>query len=64
MKLTTGILAVVMITGAAWGQNPASTGNPRSDAKSLPQTKPRPTTRNPCWWRKRPSQHRELWRRL
>ena len=38
MKLTTGILAVVMITGAAWGQNPATTGNPRSDAKSLPQT--------------------------
>jgi hypothetical protein len=39
MKLTTGILAVVMITGAAWGQNPASIDNPRSDAKSLPQTK-------------------------
>jgi len=43
MKLTTGILAVVMITGAAWGQNPASIDNPRSDAKSLPQTK----TNNP-----------------
>src|SRR5271156_2842731 len=39
MKLTTGILAVVMITGAAWGQNPASIDNPRSEAKSLPQTK-------------------------
>ena len=38
MKLTTGILAVVMITGAAWGQNPATIDNPRSDAKSLPQT--------------------------
>jgi Tfp pilus assembly protein PilP len=39
MKLTTGILAVVMITGAAWGQNPATIDNPRSDTKSLPQTK-------------------------
>src|SRR5580658_10968767 len=39
MKLTTGILAVVMITGAAWGQNPASIDNARSDTKSLPQTK-------------------------
>ena len=38
MKLTTGILAVVMVTGAAWGQNPGAIGNPRSDAKSLPQT--------------------------
>ena len=38
MKLTTGILAVVMMTGAAWGQNPAATDNPRSAAKSL-QTK-------------------------
>ncbi len=39
MKLTTGILAVVMITGAAWGQNPASIDNSRGDTKSLPQTK-------------------------
>jgi Tfp pilus assembly protein PilP len=38
MKLTTGILAVVMMTGAAWGQNPAATDNTRSSAKSL-QTK-------------------------
>jgi Tfp pilus assembly protein PilP len=45
MKLTTGILAVVMITGAAWGQNPASIDNPRSDAKSLPQTQTK--TNNP-----------------
>ncbi|MFZ0951015.1 MAG: hypothetical protein WAN17_02045, partial [Candidatus Sulfotelmatobacter sp.] len=39
MKLTTGILAVVMMTGAAWGQNPGAIDNTRSDAKSLPQTK-------------------------
>ena len=37
MKLTTGILAVVM-TGAAWGQNPGAIDNTRSAAKSLPQT--------------------------
>jgi Tfp pilus assembly protein PilP len=36
MKLTTGILAVVMMTGAALGQNPNATDNTRS-AKSLPQ---------------------------
>ena len=35
MKLTTGILAVVMMTGAGWGQNPAATDN----SKSLTQTK-------------------------
>jgi hypothetical protein len=39
MKLTTGILAAVMMTGAAWGQNPGAVDNPRSDAKSQPQTK-------------------------
>ena len=39
MKLTTGILAVVMMAGAAWGQNPGAVDNTRSDAKSLPQTK-------------------------
>jgi hypothetical protein len=39
MKLTTGILAVVMMTGAAWAQNPAATDNTRSSAKSLTQTK-------------------------
>jgi Tfp pilus assembly protein PilP len=38
MKLTTGILAVVMMTGAAWGQNPGAIDNTRSAAKSLPQT--------------------------
>jgi Tfp pilus assembly protein PilP len=43
MKLTTGILAVVMITGAAWGQNPSAIDNTRSTAKSLPPT----TTNNP-----------------
>ena len=39
MKLTTGILAVVMMTGAAWGQNPDAIDNTGSSAKSLPQTK-------------------------
>ena len=39
MKLTTGILAVVMMAGAAWGQNPGAVDNTRSTAKSLPQTK-------------------------
>ena len=38
MKLMTGILAVVMITGAAWGQNPGAIDNPRSAVKSLPRT--------------------------
>src|SRR5271168_5143904 len=38
MKLTTGILAVVMMTGAAWGQNPGAIDNTGSAAKSLPQT--------------------------
>jgi Tfp pilus assembly protein PilP len=32
MKLTTGILAVVMITGAAWAQNLDAINNPRSNA--------------------------------
>jgi Tfp pilus assembly protein PilP len=39
MKLTTGILAVVMVTGAAWGQSPDATDNTGSAAKSLQQTK-------------------------
>jgi len=39
MKLTTGILAVVMMTGAAWGQNPDAIDNARSVAKSLQQIK-------------------------
>jgi Tfp pilus assembly protein PilP len=38
MKLTTGILAVAMMTGAAWGQNPNAVVNTGSAAKSLPQT--------------------------
>jgi Tfp pilus assembly protein PilP len=38
MKLTTGILAVLMMTGAAWGQNPGAIDNTGSAAKSLPQT--------------------------
>src|SRR5271156_6501776 len=39
MKLTTGILAVAMMTGAAWGQNPDAIDNTRSVAKSLQQVK-------------------------
>jgi hypothetical protein len=39
MKLTTGILAVVMMTGAAWGQNPDAIDNTRSVAKSPQQIK-------------------------
>jgi Tfp pilus assembly protein PilP len=39
MKLTTGILAVVMMAGAAWGQNPDAVDNTRSVAKSLQQIK-------------------------
>ena len=39
MKLTTGILAAVMMTGAAWGQNPDAIDNARSVAKSLQQIK-------------------------
>jgi hypothetical protein len=37
MKLTTGILAVLMMTGAAWAQNPDAIDNARSVAKSLRQ---------------------------
>ncbi len=37
MKLTTGILAVTMMTGAAWGQNPDAIDNTRSVVKSLQQ---------------------------
>ena len=39
MKLTTGILAVVMMTGAAWGQTSGAIDNTRSVAKSLQQIK-------------------------
>ena len=39
MKLMTGILAVAMMTGAAWGQNPDAIDNARSVARSLQQIK-------------------------
>jgi Tfp pilus assembly protein PilP len=39
MKLITGILAVAIMTGAAWGQNPDAIDNARSTAKSLQQIK-------------------------
>ena len=38
MKLTTGILAVVMMAGGAYAQNPDAIDNARSTAKSLQQT--------------------------
>jgi Tfp pilus assembly protein PilP len=38
MRLTTGILAVVMMTGAAWAQNPDAIDNARSITKSLQRT--------------------------
>ncbi len=47
MKLTTGILAVVMMTGAAWGQTPGAIDNTRSDAKSLPQTQAKTNNAQP-----------------
>ncbi len=37
MKLTTSILAVAIMTGAAWAQNPDAIDNARSVAKSLQQ---------------------------
>jgi Tfp pilus assembly protein PilP len=37
MNLTTGILAVAIMTGAAWAQNPDAIDNARSIAKSLQQ---------------------------
>ena len=40
MKLTTSILAVVMVTGAAWGQNPGAVDNTGSSTKSLQQSSP------------------------
>src|SRR5271163_3428697 len=44
MKLTTSILAVVMVTGAAWGQNPGAVDNTGSSTKSLQQTSPQTKT--------------------
>src|SRR5450631_108914 len=37
MKLTTGILAMAMMAGGAWAQNPDAIDNARSTAKSLQQ---------------------------
>jgi hypothetical protein len=48
MKLTTGILAVVMMTGAAWGQTPDAIDNTGSVAKSLQQTKTNDTNAAPA----------------
>ncbi len=42
MKLTTGILAVAMMAGAAWAQSPDAIDNARSTAKSLQQTQANP----------------------
>ncbi|MBZ5682549.1 MAG: AMIN domain-containing protein [Acidobacteriia bacterium] len=38
MKLTTGILAMVMMAGGAWGQSPSAIDNTRNVTKSLPPT--------------------------
>ena len=48
MKLMTGILAVAMMTGAAWGQNPDAVDNTGSGAKSLQQTKTNQTKATPA----------------
>ncbi|HEY6370802.1 MAG TPA: AMIN domain-containing protein [Candidatus Sulfotelmatobacter sp.] len=42
MKLTTGILAMAMMAGAAWAQSPDAIENARSTAKSLQQTQANP----------------------
>jgi hypothetical protein len=42
MKLTTGILAMAMMAGAAWAQSPDAIDNARSKAKSLQQTQANP----------------------
>ena len=42
MKLTTGILAMAMMAGAAWAQSPDAIDNARSTAKSLQQTQANP----------------------
>jgi hypothetical protein len=47
MKLTTGILAVVMMTGAAWAQNPAAAAN-TSTAKSPQQQAAKPAPGAPA----------------
>jgi Tfp pilus assembly protein PilP len=45
MKLTTGILAMAMMAGAAWAQSPDAIDNARSTAKSLQQTQANPAPR-------------------
>jgi hypothetical protein len=42
MKLTTGILAMAMMVGGAWAQNPDAIDNARSTAKSLQQNQANP----------------------
>jgi hypothetical protein len=48
MNLITSILAVAMMTGAAWGQNPDAVDNTGSGAKSLQQTKTNQTNTAPA----------------
>jgi hypothetical protein len=57
MKLTTGILAVALMTGGAAAQNPDAIDNARSTAKSLQQT-PTRLLRPP--FRRQPSRYRAL----
>jgi hypothetical protein len=47
MNLTTGILAVAIMTGAAWAQNPDAIDNARSTAKSLQQKQANDTNAAP-----------------
>jgi hypothetical protein len=47
MKLTTGILALAMMAGGAWAQNPDAIDNARSTAKSLQQKQANDTNAAP-----------------
>jgi hypothetical protein len=47
MKLTTGILAMAMMVGGAWAQNPDAIDNARSTAKSLQQKQANDTNAAP-----------------
>ena len=47
MKLTTGILAMAMMAGGAWAQNPDAIDNARSTAKSLQQKQANDTNAAP-----------------
>jgi Tfp pilus assembly protein PilP len=47
MKLTTGILAIAMMAGGAWAQNPDAIDNARSTAKSLQQKQANDTNEAP-----------------